>query len=36
MIESVFRNTHDEDTKTFVPDEVFETMVDAKNAVEFS
>ena len=33
MIESVWRNSLDEDNRRFVPDEVFETIEDAKQTV---
>ena len=35
MAESVHRNSLDEDTRKFVPDEVFETVEDAKETIEF-
>lgn len=35
MAESVHRNSLDEDTRQFVPDEVFETIEDAKETIEF-
>ena len=35
MAESVHKNSLDEDTKRFVPDEVFETVEDAKETIEF-
>ena len=35
MAESVHRNSLDEDTRRFVPDEVFETVEDAKETIEF-
>lgn len=35
MAESVHKNSLDEDTRRFVPDEVFETMEDAKETIEF-
>ena len=35
MAESVHRNSLDEDNRRFVPDEVFETVEDAKATIEF-
>ncbi len=35
MAESVHRNSLDEDNRRFVPDEVFETVEDAKETIEF-
>ena len=35
MAESVHRNSLDEDNRCFVPDEVFETVEDAKETIEF-
>lgn len=35
MIESVHINSLDEDTRKFVPDEVFETLEEAKETVDF-
>ena len=35
MAESVHRNSLDEDNRRFVPDEVFETIEDAKETIEF-
>ena len=35
MAESVHKNSLDEDTRKFVPDEVFETIEDAKETIEF-
>lgn len=35
MAESVHRNSLDEDTRRFVPDEVFETVEEAKETIEF-
>ena len=35
MAESVHKNSLDEDTRRFVPDEVFETVEDAKETIEF-
>ena len=35
MIEAVHLNSLDEDTRRFVPDEVFETIEDARETVEF-
>ncbi|MBR4084631.1 MAG: GNAT family N-acetyltransferase [Lachnospiraceae bacterium] len=35
MAESVHRNSLDEDTRRFVPDEVFETVEDARETIEF-
>ena len=35
MAESVHINSLDEDNRRFVPDEVFETVEDAKETVEF-
>ncbi len=35
MAESVHKNSLDEDTRKFVPDEVFETVEDAKETLEF-
>ena len=35
MAEAVHRNSLDEDTRRFVPDEVFETVEDARETVEF-
>ena len=35
MVESVHRNSLDEDNRRFVPDEVFETVEDAKETIEF-
>ena len=35
MAKDVHKNSLDEDTKRFVPDEVFETLEDAKETVEF-
>lgn len=35
MAESVHKNSLDEDNRRFVPDEVFETIEDAKETIEF-
>ena len=35
MAESVHKNSLDEDNRRFVPDEVFETVEDAKDTIEF-
>ena len=35
MAESVHRNSLDEDNRRFVPDEVFETVEDARETIEF-
>ena len=35
MAESVHKNSLDEDNRCFVPDEVFETVEDAKETIEF-
>ena len=35
MAEDVCENSHDEDTRRFVPDEVFETVEDAKETIAF-
>ena len=35
MAESVHKNSLDEDNRRFVPDEVFETVEDAKETIEF-
>ncbi|SDI64868.1 Protein N-acetyltransferase, RimJ/RimL family [Pseudobutyrivibrio sp. 49] len=35
MVEDVHRNSLDEDTRRFVPDEVFETLEEARDTVEF-
>lgn len=35
MIESVYLNSHDEDNRRFVPDEVFESIEEAQGVVEF-
>lgn len=35
MAESVHKNSLDEDNRRFVPDEVFETLEDARNTIEF-
>lgn len=35
MAESVHKNSIDEDNRRFVPDEVFETVEDAKETIEF-
>ena len=35
MVESVHENSLDEDIRRFVPDEVFETVEDARNTVSF-
>ena len=35
MAESVHKNSLDDDTRKFVPDEVFETVEDAKETLEF-
>ena len=35
MVMDVHKNSLDEDTRRFVPDEVFETLEDAKETVEF-
>ena len=35
MVESVHKNSLDEDNRRFVPDEVFETIEDARETVEF-
>ena len=35
MAESVHKNSLDEDTRRFLPDEVFETVEDAKQTIEF-
>lgn len=35
MVESVHKNSLDEDNRKFVPDEVFETVEEAKETVEF-
>ena len=35
MAEAVHENSLDEDTRKFVPDEVFETLEDAKETIEF-
>lgn len=35
MIESVHRNSLDEDVRTFVPDEVFETVAQAQDTIEY-
>ncbi len=35
MVESVHKNSLDEDNRRFVPDEVFETVEDAKETIEF-
>lgn len=35
MASDVFENSHDEDTRRFVPDEVFETVEDAKETIAF-
>lgn len=35
MAESVHRNSMDEDNRRFVPDEVFETVEEAKETIEF-
>ena len=35
MYEDVHRNSLDEDNRTFVPDEVFETLEEAKEVVDF-
>jgi len=35
MVEAVHENSLDEDTRRFVPDEVFETVEDARETVEF-
>lgn len=35
MIENVHLHSLDEDTRRFVPDEVFETMEEAREVVEF-
>lgn len=35
MVEAVHLNSLDDDTRRFVPDEVFETMEDAQDTVEF-
>jgi len=35
MVSDVHKNSLDEDTRRFVPDEVFETMDDARETVEF-
>ncbi|MBE5891037.1 MAG: GNAT family N-acetyltransferase, partial [Lachnospiraceae bacterium] len=34
MIMDIHKNSLDEDTRRFVPDEVFETLEDAKETVE--
>lgn len=35
MAQDVCENSHDEDTRRFVPDEVFETVEDAKETIAF-
>ena len=35
MAESVHKNSLDEDNRRFVPDEVFETVEDVKETIEF-
>ena len=35
MAMDIHKNSLDEDTRRFVPDEVFETLEDAKETVEF-
>ena len=35
MAMNVHKNSLDEDTRRFVPDEVFETLEDAKETIEF-
>ena len=35
MAQAVHENSLDEDNRRFVPDEVFETVEDAREAVEF-
>jgi len=35
MAEDVHKNSLDEDNRRFVPDEVFETVEDAKETIEF-
>ena len=35
MAENVHRNSLDEDTRRFVPDEVFETVEEARETIEF-
>ena len=35
MAESVHKNSLDEDNRKFVPDEVFETVEEAKETIEF-
>ena len=35
MVESVHKNSLDDDNRRFVPDEVFETVEEAKETIEF-
>jgi RimJ/RimL family protein N-acetyltransferase len=35
MVESVYHNSHDENTKRFIPDEYFETIEEAREVVEY-
>lgn len=35
MVEGVYHNSHDENTKRFIPDEYFETVEEAREVVEY-